>query len=68
MMYTRTATSNIVCALYCARDLKCQSYNYYKEQGICEVNDDTTVRNAQGLVPSKDVDFYEKLELRGLGI
>lgn len=60
-MYVRTTVSNMVCSLYCACDLKCQSYNYYKE-GTCELNDDKSVRNIKGLVPSEGVDYFEKLE------
>lgn len=64
VMYERSSVSGMVCSLYCARDLRCLSYNYYKEQGTCELNDDTRVNNANELVHSKDVDYYEKLEPR----
>ena len=62
VMYAHATVSNMVCSLYCARDLKCQSYNYYKKRSTCELNDDTSENNAKGLVPSRDVDYYEKLE------
>ena len=63
VMDTFTTNSNTVCSLYCARDLNCKSYNYDKEEGNCELNDDLSAKNAQGLVPSENVDYYEKLDL-----
>ncbi|XP_067049279.1 uncharacterized protein [Acropora muricata] len=63
VMDTFTTNSNTVCSLYCARDLNCKSYNYDKEEGNCELNDGLSAKNAQGLVPSENVDYYEKLDL-----
>jgi len=57
-MSTRTV-SNMECSLHCARDQTCQSYNYYKEQGICELNNETS--KAKRLVPSMAVEYYEKI-------
>lgn len=62
VMYARATVSNLVCSMYCARDLNCQSYNYYRKRGTCELNNDATVSNAKRLVPNRDVDYYEKLE------
>jgi len=55
------AVSNMECSLYCARDKTCQSYNYFKEQGICELNNETSANNAKRLVPSMAVEYYEKI-------
>lgn len=63
VMDTFATNSNTVCSLYCARDLNCKSYNYDKEEGNCELNDDLSAKNAQGLVPNENVDYYEKLDL-----
>lgn len=63
VMDTFATNSNTVCSLYCARDLNCKSYNYDKEEGNCELNDGLSAKNAQGLVPSENVDYYEKLDL-----
>ncbi|XP_020610810.1 uncharacterized protein LOC110049362 [Orbicella faveolata] len=52
---------NMECSLYCARDKTCQSYNYFKEQGICELNNETSANNAKRLVPSMAVEYYEKI-------
>ncbi|KAJ7363454.1 Peptidase inhibitor 16 [Desmophyllum pertusum] len=54
--------SNMECSLYCARDKTCQSYNYYNEPGICELNSETRANNAERLVPSIAADYYEKLQ------
>ncbi|KAL9968685.1 hypothetical protein ACROYT_G020803 [Oculina patagonica] len=61
VMSSRTI-SNMECSLYCARDNTCQSYNYFKERGICELNNETRANNAEKLVPSKAVEYYEKLQ------
>lgn len=55
------AASNMECSLYCARDKTCQSYNYFKEQHICELNNETSLNNAKRLVPSMAVEYYEKI-------
>lgn len=59
VMSSRTI-SNMECSLYCARDNTCQSYNYFKESGICELNNETRANKAEQLVPSKAVEYYEK--------
>lgn len=53
--------SNMECSLYCARDKTCQSYNYFKEQHICELNNETSLNNSKRLVPSMAVEYYEKV-------
>lgn len=64
VMSTTALDNDVACSLYCTRDRNCQSFNYYREQGICELNKEKTPNNIKGvLVPYRGVEYYEKMEL-----
>ena len=63
-MSTTALDNDVACSLYCTRDRNCQSFNYYREQGICELNKEKTANNIKGvLVPYRGAEYYEKMEL-----
>lgn len=64
VMSTTSLVNDVACSLFCTRDRNCKSFNYYREQGICELNKEKTANNVEGvLVPYRGVEYYEKMEL-----
>ena len=64
VMSTTALDNDVACSLFCTRDRNCKSFNYYREQGICELNKEKTANNIKGvLVPYRGVEYYEKMEL-----
>ncbi|CAH3188258.1 unnamed protein product, partial [Porites evermanni] len=63
VMSTTALDNDVACSLYCTRDRNCKSFNYYREQGICELNKEKTANNIKGvLVPYRGAEYYEKME------
>ena len=64
VMSTTSLVNDVACSLFCTRDRNCKSFNYHREQGICELNKEKTANNVEGvLVPYRGVEYYEKMEL-----
>ena len=64
VMSTTSLVNDVACSLFCTRDRNCKSFNYYREQGICELNKEKIANNVEGvLVPYRGVEYYEKMEL-----